>query len=146
KRNGHSMVFLNHQEMKANKAKDIAIEQSLAELKVTYPSVDPHFHFGRDIYQALLFCKHGEERSYNSRHDHFQFIRWHDRSVDVLPSTGSKALGIEQVLYHLGIKRENTYAFGDGLNDIEMLEFVGTGVAMGNAFEKTKKAADWVTA
>ena len=36
-------------------------------------------------------------------------------------------------------------AFGDGENDIEMLKFAGIGVAMGNAKEKTKEAADYVT-
>ena len=37
-------------------------------------------------------------------------------------------------------------AFGDGDNDVDMLEYVKIGVAMGNAAEKTKAAADYVTA
>lgn len=40
---------------------------------------------------------------------------------------------------------EDVYAFGDGLNDIEMLKTVGTGVAMGNAHEAVKLHADIVT-
>lgn len=145
KTNGHPMVFLAPSEMKANKGEDPNIAKSLGDLKAEYPPVDPVFYHGRDIYQALLFCHSPEEGLYEGKQTDFQFIRWHDVSVDVLPAIGSKALGIERILHRVGVKRENTYAFGDGLNDIEMLRFVGTGVAMGNAFEATKKAADWVT-
>lgn len=145
KSKGHPMVFLDHLKMRANKQGDKDIETGLANLKADYPPVDPNFYRNRDIYQALLFCRLEDEGAYNNGQSPFQFIRWHDLSMDVLPATGSKALGIERVIDRLGVKLENTYAFGDGLNDIEMLEFVGTGVAMGNAFEATKKAADWVT-
>ena len=40
------------------------------------------------------------------------------------------------------VKKENAIAFGDGSNDIEMLQAVGIGVAMGNATEDVKAAAD----
>ena len=57
----------------------------------------------------------------------------------------SKAVGIESVLKHFGIGREECIAFGDGGNDIEMLEYCGIGVAMGNADDKVKSHADYVT-
>ena len=40
---------------------------------------------------------------------------------------------------------KDTYAFGDGLNDLQMIEFAGTGVAMGNAVPELKKIADFIT-
>ncbi len=46
---------------------------------------------------------------------------------------------------HAGLKREDSYAFGDGINDIEMLELVGHGVAMGNADARVKAIADHVS-
>jgi hypothetical protein len=46
---------------------------------------------------------------------------------------------------HSGLKREDSYAFGDGMNDIEMLDLVGYGIAMGNATEEVKRCADFVT-
>ena len=55
-----------------------------------------------------------------------------------------KATAIEVILDKLGLKPENAVAFGDGLNDIEMLQTVGCGVAMGNAHEELKKHADYV--
>ena len=45
----------------------------------------------------------------------------------------------------LNIPKENTYAFGDGENDIEMFHLVGTSVAMGNADDEVKKHASTVT-
>jgi len=57
----------------------------------------------------------------------------------------NKATGIQAIMDKSGISREDVYAFGDGMNDIEMLRFVGTGVAMGNAQQACKDAADVVT-
>ena len=45
-----------------------------------------------------------------------------------------------------GIKAEETIAFGDAENDLEMLKFAGIGVAMGNGEEQVKAQADYVTA
>ncbi|MEW9051015.1 MAG: HAD family hydrolase [Neobacillus sp.] len=51
---------------------------------------------------------------------------------DVIRDTVNKGIGIEHVLKHLGIRKEHSIAFGDGMNDKEMLMSVGTGFAMGN--------------
>ena len=56
-----------------------------------------------------------------------------------------KANAIETLINHLGIDRKNTYAFGDGMNDKEMLEYVNIGIAVGNAKEGLKAVADEVT-
>lgn len=143
--NDHPMVYLDHIEMKANLAGHRYIEDSLASLNFSYPAVDPDFHKRRNVYQALLFCEGKEELSYLDHYDGFEMIRWHEFSVDVIPSGGSKAEGIKCLLKHYGIDRTNAFAFGDGLNDIQMLNFVGTGIAMGNASPEAKKAADFVT-
>ena len=57
----------------------------------------------------------------------------------------SKALGLEALSKHLGLEMKSIMAFGDSCNDLEMLQQAGIGVAMGNAEEETKKAADRVT-
>lgn len=66
--------------------------------------------------------------------------------VEGMPKGISKATGIQWVCDYLKIPHENTYAFGDSVNDLEMLRYVGTGIAMGNATDDAKKAADYVTA
>lgn len=73
-----------------------------------------------------------------------KIMRWHKNGIDILDATGSKARGIAQALNKLGLDFEDAMAFGDGVNDIEMLQTVGFGVAMGNAHPDVKAAADYV--
>ena len=56
---------------------------------------------------------------------------------------GNALLGLAAAL---GLDPDQTMAFGDGLNDLSMLRAAGIGVAMGNAEDQLKEAADWVTA
>jgi Cof subfamily protein (haloacid dehalogenase superfamily) len=56
-----------------------------------------------------------------------------------------KAAGIRVLIDHLGIAQEQTVAFGDGFNDLEMLEFAEVGVAMGQAPQAVKDVADIIT-
>ncbi|MDQ0483337.1 Cof-type HAD-IIB family hydrolase [Guptibacillus hwajinpoensis] len=145
KENNHPMVFLDHEAMMSNHDQHPHIMKSMDDLKMHYPGYDPSYYHSREIYQALLFCESKEEANYRNTYGNLDFIRWHDFSMDVIPPGGSKARGIEAMIEHLGFKRENTYAFGDALNDIEMLKFAGTGIAMGNAYEEVKKVADVIT-
>ena len=64
---------------------------------------------------------------------------------EVIPSGYSKATGIKVVCEKFGIAIEDTYCFGDGENDLEMLRFAGHGIAMGNGTVNAKAAADFVT-
>lgn len=57
----------------------------------------------------------------------------------------NKAWGMQKYIEHAEIAREDTIAFGDGPNDFDMLEFAAVGVAMGNADERLKRLADYVT-
>jgi hydroxymethylpyrimidine pyrophosphatase-like HAD family hydrolase len=45
----------------------------------------------------------------------------------------------------LGVPLENTYAFGDGVNDLCMIEAAGHGIAMGNAVDALKEKAEFIT-
>jgi hypothetical protein len=56
----------------------------------------------------------------------------------------TKASGLEFAAEHLGFARERTVAFGDGENDIELVEWAGYGVAVTNAHERVKDAADFI--
>jgi Cof subfamily protein (haloacid dehalogenase superfamily) len=56
----------------------------------------------------------------------------------------TKAAGLEFLSEHLGFARERTLAFGDGENDIELVDWAGYGVAVENAHERVKEVADLV--
>lgn len=57
----------------------------------------------------------------------------------------TKATAVAVLLDKLGLKREDTFAFGDSFNDIEILQYCQTGVAMGNAVDELKAVANHVT-
>lgn len=56
----------------------------------------------------------------------------------------TKAAGLDFLSAHLGFARERTVAFGDGENDIELVDWAGYGVAVANANERVKEVADFV--
>ncbi|WP_077623289.1 Cof-type HAD-IIB family hydrolase [Sediminibacillus massiliensis] len=144
--NEHPVVFMDHEDMKANVPEHAYINESIKTLKIGhFPTHDPHYYKGRDLYQSLLFCPEGEEKQYVEEFDDFDFIRWHPVSVDVIPKGGSKANGINKITEKLGFPPERQYAFGDGLNDVEMLSKIENSIAMGNSVEQAKSAAKYVT-
>lgn len=69
------------------------------------------------------------------------FTAW----LDIAARGVTKASGLEALRAHLGVDRADTVAVGDGRNDIEMLGWAGRGVAMGQAPDEVKLAADEVT-
>ena len=56
----------------------------------------------------------------------------------------TKASGLAFLAEHLGFTAERTVAFGDGENDVELLEWAGFGVAVANAHERVLASADWI--
>ena len=65
--------------------------------------------------------------------------------LELVPQGIDKALSLSVLLENIGMTREEVIAIGDGYNDLSMIKFAGMGVAMGNAQEPVKKAADYIT-
>lgn len=65
--------------------------------------------------------------------------------LEVIPKTINKGQGVRDICKMLGLHTGEVIAFGDAANDIPMLEAAGMGVAMGNAQQPVKDAADFVT-
>jgi Cof subfamily protein (haloacid dehalogenase superfamily) len=73
-----------------------------------------------------------------------EVVNWND-GFELLAPNVSKWSAIKSLLRAFRISPNEVVAIGDGPNDVEMLRRVGTGVAMGNASEEVKSAADFVT-
>jgi Cof subfamily protein (haloacid dehalogenase superfamily) len=56
----------------------------------------------------------------------------------------TKGAGLDFLAGHMGFTREETIAFGDGENDVELVEWAGFGIAVENAHERVKAVADWI--
>ncbi|WP_088005827.1 Cof-type HAD-IIB family hydrolase [Indiicoccus explosivorum] len=144
-RNGHPMVFMDDTRMVSSIDFHPDIDESVGSLKLAHPPEERDFYLKRPVYQALVFCGREEEPPYHETFPDLRFVRWHRVSCDVLPGGGSKAEGIRKLIAETGHSIEDTIAFGDGLNDVQMMEIAGTSVVMGNGHEEVKRIADHIT-
>ena len=98
------------------------------------------------VYQMVPCCREEKAEKILSDLPGCRGVKWHDGlAVDVLPKNGAKERGISHVLSSYGIAREECAAIGDGYNDISMIRWAGTGIAMKNGKEETRRWADYIT-
>lgn len=123
---------------------DAHMTHALTSLHIPYRVADS-FELNEPIYQMLAFFENNKNSDLEHHlDDDLKIVRWHITGMDILDKHGSKARGISSVLDKLGLTMADAVAFGDGLNDIEMLSSVGFGVAMGNGHDDLKKVANLV--
>lgn len=65
--------------------------------------------------------------------------------VEIMAQGIDKAASLDRLVKHMGIKREEVIAFGDGYNDLSMIEYAGMGISMANGVDEVRKKADFVT-
>lgn len=75
----------------------------------------------------------------------FDCIYHNAKFIELVPKGFSKVKGIESIINHLGVDVEDTYAFGDSLNDIGMLKYVQYGIAMGNSSPEILEMVEYKT-
>ena len=123
--------------------KDLADYFAIAKSKV---NVLDNFDFeklmDKKVYQMMVGCYKEEYADILRDVDGARITAWWTRAADITPANGNKGVGVRKILDYYHLDKENAIAFGDGTNDIEMLEAVGTGVAMGNATDDVKAVAD----
>lgn len=112
-----------------------------------WPKMDPsRLSVGeKPVYQLNIVCPPERDDEYLAATPHLKSARWTDAFMDVIPADGGKDVGMDAVLRELGAARAESLAFGDGGNDISMLEAAGVGIAMGNASDAVRAHADYVT-
>jgi len=99
----------------------------------------------KEICQMSLFYNKENEADIRSILPDCIAVSWSPHFTDVVHREAGKDAGIDKMLAHFNIPLEATMAFGDGGNDISMLRHVSIGIAMGNAGDEVKAAADYVT-
>ncbi|AND79810.1 Cof-type HAD-IIB family hydrolase [Streptococcus pantholopis] len=109
--------------------------------------VEPDFHLKHDVYHMWTFEEVGDSlQPPKELAKDVRFVRWHPNSSDVIKNGVSKASGVAHVLEKENLLPENLLYFGDGPNDMEMFDYAGLKVAMGNSVPELKEKADFVTA
>lgn len=114
-------------------------------LNFPMPPLPPADVLEKDVFQLIAFYNERQKARVMQVLAHCDATSWHPAFADVVPKGSNKRIGIDKVIAYYGIALEETMAFGDGGNDISMLRHAGIGIAMGNAQEDVKQAADYVT-
>ena len=99
-----------------------------------------------DMYDGFAKTAEEEEKEIRPSIPTCEIGRWYPAFADVTAKGDTKQKGIDEIIRYFDIKLEETMSFGDGGNDISMLRHAAIGVAMGQAKEDVKAAADYVTA
>lgn len=141
----HALSFYT-EDFSMNGIHDSNILKALKEtLSLTeYPTINPLVH-NEEVYLMCLFANEEDVLKYINKFPRLTFKRWHPYVLNVLQKDVSKSIAILKVLDYFGIDSSEAVAFGDGENDMDMLELVGLGIAMGNANESLKSIANYVT-
>ena len=144
-RHGWDYTYVGAEQMASNR-QSARMDEALAGIGPYI--VAPDYYLHQPVYQYLLYIDPAEETALNDSGElgrDYHAMRWHPFSVDLLHADGSKARGIKRVCEALGVPLDETMAFGDGLNDVEMFKTVGYGVAMGDAVPELRALAQYQT-
>ncbi len=76
----------------------------------------------------------------------YQIMHVTDSLKELIPKGYNKATGMQVMCENMEVDKNDTYAFGDSGNDMDMLSYAGVGIAMGNAAREVRELADYVTA
>jgi Cof subfamily protein (haloacid dehalogenase superfamily) len=112
---------------------------------IPHPKKDEHFHLNNPVIQLLLYTEEDSYKDYKHLFPELNFSYSNKYGLDINLVGGLKENGIKVFEKELGFSSQDVIAVGDGINDIGMIEYAGIGIAMGNAYEETKAAADMVT-
>ncbi|WP_312462416.1 sugar-phosphatase, partial [Pantoea endophytica] len=77
--------------------------------------------------------------------DNYTILKSAPYYLEILDARVNKGQGVKMLAEKLGLAREEVMAIGDQENDLAMIEYAGTGVAMGNAIDSVKKIAQFIT-
>ena len=125
------------------------VELVAAELHLPPVALKPVSHaIDKDVVQLMAFGSENDRRESGLFEEtllHCEPTSWNPYFCDIVPVGSDKSKGLEAMARHFGFDMSETMAFGDGSNDIGMLQAAGIGVAMGNADQKVKEAADYIT-
>lgn len=146
----HGLTIFTYQDAKAITATDVN-EYAQFEAKINGLTIERVEDFAGYIDFPINKCllsgdpvevKKCEDEFLATMGEELSIFKSEDFFLEIMAKNIDKAASLERLIKQLGISRENVVCCGDGYNDISMIKFAGVGVAMENAKEVVKEAAD----
>ncbi len=115
-----------------------------SDFRAGIPRVRPELPDGGPIYQACLYITQEEQDIFAGILDAY-ITNWsHTYLCNLISKKAGKSQAVDWCLAYFGADRKNTYAFGDGYNDMDLLAAAGHGIAMENGFGPLKEIAEYI--
>lgn len=135
-------IFINYIDDKVKRLSE-GIDLEIPVVENYRPFVEENIN---NILQINIFVDENKEKELIEKiFKDCDSSRWHPAFADINKKGGGKHIGVDKIIEYYKIDISETMAFGDGGNDLTMIEHCAIGIAMGNANEKLKKAADYIT-
>lgn len=114
-----------------------SLSDTIADEPCSPPKIEVYFERNEDLQDA--------KQAIYTMYDEIETLELDQLRLEIVPRGVSKLTGLLYLGERLGVSAREMVAIADGIDDIDMLEKVGLGVAMGNAPVEVKKASHWVT-
>ncbi|MBT2680903.1 HAD family hydrolase [Bacillus sp. ISL-35] len=134
--NGHEVVFYTNSKNYFTSLETEAVQAFQKQFHLRQNDIFTEDAIGNVLGMTIITTGNKSDSLYqfnNGIHLSQVNIEGMQHCFDVIRDHVNKGIGVEFLLKKLGIKREESIAFGDGMNDKEMLAYAGEGFAMGNA-------------
>ncbi len=119
------------------------VKSSCDAFRIPYPIYKKYA--GEKVSQLFVFADEKQLKQIQKETKSFSYHRFHEYCVDVFNEQINKGFAVNKYLQQKGIDKAQAIAFGDANNDLEMLNNVGMGIAMGNATTELKQVADYIS-
>lgn len=140
---GDSISFHTEEETFLNEVTPTVVD-FYKSVHLPLPTVDPDYYKSHKLPMIIVISNEGPER-YQKNYDNLTFYKTGKYSIDTVNHGVTKMSGILHLLEGLDLMDKPVYAFGDGSNDLPMIQQVKHSVAMGNGIDAVKEAAEYVT-
>jgi Cof subfamily protein (haloacid dehalogenase superfamily) len=138
-------IFMEADRISANMENEYMVSMMGRVKFQVRPIVPARELISKKIFQLTAFFPSEREDGIMKRLSGCTATRWYPTFADIVARGVDKSAGLEKTGAHFGVSAAEMMAIGDGGNDISMIKYAGTGVAMGNADEEVKRAADYIT-
>lgn len=135
-------LFIENDKMYINFVNE-RVKEAQASISTMIPPISQEINLN-NIYQIDPYVDEKEIKEIMKNTKNVKVTKWHDYAYDIVPLNGGKATAIHAIQKHFGYQKEEMMAFGDGHNDIEMLDAVGYPIVMENGNEEVKQHACYI--